>query len=120
MSFWAKRLDDIVEGTATPPPMVMAMRLPRIRGWEPGRVWGDWPLDKDMFHAGGSVFGGYLVALADSFTGPAMSTTLADNEFFTTSDLRVVLPPGHDRPSHRRRGVESGTPPGAHRSHVRR
>ena len=90
MSFWSDFLDNVVSGTGTPPPMVVALRLPRIAGWEPGRVWGDWPLDKDMFHAGGSVFGGYLAALADSYTGLAMSSVLNDNEFFTTSDLRVA------------------------------
>jgi len=90
MSFWTEFLDNVVAGVGTPPPMVLALKLPRIAGWEPGRVWGDWELDKDMFHAGGSVFGGYLAALADSFTGLAMSSVLTDEEFFTTSDLRVA------------------------------
>jgi len=71
MSFWTEFLDNVVAGVGTPPPMVLA-------------------LDKDMFHAGGSVFGGYLAALADSFTGLAMSSVLTDEEFFTTSDLRVA------------------------------
>ena len=89
MKFWTDQLDQIIAGTATPPPMVLALRLPRLEGWTSGSVWGDWPLDKEMFHAAGSVFGGYLGALADSFTGLAMFTVLSDEEFFTTSDLRV-------------------------------
>jgi len=89
MTFWGDMLDTIVAGTGEPPPMVVALKLPTIQGWAPGSVWGDWPLNKDMYHAAGSVFGGYLGALADSFTGLAMFTVLKDDETFTTSDLRV-------------------------------
>lgn len=90
MTIWTDFLDQIVAGTATPPPMVVSLKLPQIDGWAPNSVWGDWPLDKEVYHAGGSVFGGYLAALADSFTGLAMFTILSDEEFFTTSDLRVA------------------------------
>ncbi|HLW16644.1 MAG TPA: PaaI family thioesterase [Actinomycetota bacterium] len=91
MSFWGDMLDAIVAGTGEPPPMVVALKLPTIQGWEPGSVWGDWPLNKEMYHAAGSVFGGYLAALADSFTGLAMFTVLTDQESFTTSDLRLAF-----------------------------
>src|SRR5437016_2102884 len=60
MTIWTDFLDQIVDGTATPPPMVVSLKLPQIDGWAPNSVWGDWPLDKDVYHAGGSVFGGYL------------------------------------------------------------
>lgn len=89
MTQWTKLLDDIVAGTATPPPMVGALRLPPIEGWGPGHVWGSWKVDHEMFHAGGAVFGGYLAALADSVVGLAMASLLGDNEWFTTSDLRI-------------------------------
>ena len=91
MGTWAKVLDDIVAGSVDPPPMVTTLRLPPITGWEPGRVWGDWKVDPDMFHAMGAVFGGYIAALADSFTSLAMLSTLADDEYFSTSDLRVAF-----------------------------
>ncbi len=42
-----------------------------------------------MVNAAGSVFGGYIAVLADSYVGLAMMSTLADDEWFTTSDLRV-------------------------------
>ena len=90
MTVWTDWLDQIVAGTADPPPMVVALKLPQIDGYAPGSVWGDWRLDKDMYHAAGSVFGGYLAALADSFTGLAMFTVLNNEESFTTSDLRVA------------------------------
>ncbi len=91
MSFWGDVLDTIVAGTGEPPPMVVALKLPTIQGWEPGSVWGEWRLNKEMYHAAGSVFGGYLAALADSFTGLAMFTVLKDDETFTTSDLRLAF-----------------------------
>lgn len=89
MGRWAELLDGIVARAGEPPPFVTALRLPGIDGWEPGRVWGTWPVDPELFHLGGALFGGYLAVLADSATGLAMTSTLADDETFTTSDLRV-------------------------------
>jgi uncharacterized protein (TIGR00369 family) len=86
---WAEFLDGIVARTNTPPPVVTAMRLPGIDGWERGRVWGEWKVDPDLMTLAGTLFGGYLGALADSFVGLAMVSTLADDEAFTTSDLRI-------------------------------
>lgn len=90
MSIVSQQLNSIVDGSnPNPPPMVGALRLPPIAGWEKGRVWGIWDVDPEMFHAGGAVFGGYLAALADSFLSLAMFSTLADDEMFTTADLRI-------------------------------
>jgi uncharacterized protein (TIGR00369 family) len=90
MSFVSEQLDSIIDGSnIDPPPMVNTLQLPPIAGWEKGRVWGTWEVDPAMFHAGGAVFGGYLAALADSFLSLAMFSTLADDEMFTTTDLRI-------------------------------
>ena len=86
---WAGWLDSIVSGTATPPPVVTTLRMPAIEGWEKGRVWGEWKVDPDVLNAAGSVFGGYYGVLADSYLGLAMMSTLAPDEWFTTSDLRI-------------------------------
>jgi uncharacterized protein (TIGR00369 family) len=86
---WSDLLDSIVSRSATPPPVVTALRMPPIDGWERGRVWGEWKVDPDMLNAAGTVFGGYFSVLADGFLGLAMMSTLADEEWFTTSDLRV-------------------------------
>jgi len=86
---WKELLDSIVDRSSTPPPVVAKLGLPPIDGWENGRVWGAWQVDTELFNAAGALFGGYLAALADSFTGLAMMTTLAEDEWFTTSDLRV-------------------------------
>ena len=89
VTVWTDMLDGIVARTGKPPPMVETLRLPSIDGWGPGHVWGTYQVDPDMFHAAGALFGGYVAALADSFLGLAMFTVLADDEFFTTADLRV-------------------------------
>lgn len=86
---WGEFLDRIVARTSDPPPVVHALRLPPIDGWERGRVWGEWKVDPEMMNAAGTLFGGYLGVLADSFVGLAMLSTLSDDEWFTTSDLRV-------------------------------
>lgn len=86
---WSERLDEIVAGTADKPPVVDALRLPGIEGWEPGRVWGAWPVDPDLHTLAGTLFGGYLGVIADSYVGLAMMSTLSDDEWFVTSDLRV-------------------------------
>ncbi len=52
-------------------------------------MWGEWKVDPELMNAAGTLFGGYLGVLADSFVGLAMLSTLADDEWFTTSDLRV-------------------------------
>lgn len=88
---WAQFLDGIVARTNTPPPVVSVMRLPWIDGWGRGRVWGEWKVDPDLMTLAATLFGGYLAALADNFVGLAMTTTLADDEWFTTSDLRVAF-----------------------------
>ena len=82
-------LDGIVDGTNVPPPVVAALRLPGIDGWDRGRVWGEWKVDPEMLTAAGTLFGGYLAALADSYVGLAIMSTLAEEEWFTTSDLRT-------------------------------
>ena len=86
---WPEWLDSIVAGTGEAPPVVRKLGLPPIEGWDRGRVWGTWSFDPDLLTLAGTLFGGYIAALADSFVGLAMATTLGDDEWFTTSDLRV-------------------------------
>jgi len=86
---WTEILDSIVAGTVEKPPAVEKLKLPPLEGWERGRVWGAWRVDPELLNPGGGLFGGYLAALADQFVGLAMMSSIADNEWFTTSDLRV-------------------------------
>lgn len=89
MSISSEILDHIVAGTSDKPPFVDKLEIPKIDGWEPGRVWTHWPVNPQMFQVHGALFGGYLAALADSVLGLATLSTMNDDEIFTTSDLRV-------------------------------
>ncbi|WP_053161297.1 PaaI family thioesterase [Streptomyces caatingaensis] len=93
MRGYHRLLDGIVAGRAGPPPVVEAMRLPGIDGWADGRVWGTWDVDPVVVGPGG-VFGGYLAAVADSFSGICMYTVLEDGQWLATRELtlRFLLP----------------------------
>jgi len=86
---WTQLLDDIMARRNQPPPIVETLRLPGIEGWQPGSVWGSWKVDPGMLSGVGTIFGGYIAALADSYVGLAMFTVLTPDEIFTTADLRV-------------------------------
>ncbi len=89
MTKWTERLDRIADGTVeSKAPAVDTLKLPKLRGWLPGRVWLQWKVDPNVFHGGGTVFGGYLAALGDQALGLAMLSVLEDGEVFSTSDLR--------------------------------
>jgi len=86
---WIGLLEDIIARRNQPPPIVETLRLPGVEGWQPGSVWGSWKVDPGMLSGAGTIFGGYLAALADSYVGLAMFTVLTEDETFTTADLRV-------------------------------
>jgi len=65
------------------------MRIPRIDGWEPGRVWTTWEIDPDIVSPQGSIFGGYLSAVSDEMVGMATLSVIEEGEAFVTADLRV-------------------------------
>ena len=93
MRSYHRLLDAIVADEADPPAVVEALRLPRIDGWGAGRVWGTWDVDPVMVGPTG-VFGGYLAAVADSFSGLCVYTVLEDGQWLATRELtvRFLLP----------------------------
>jgi uncharacterized protein (TIGR00369 family) len=85
---WQEMLDGTVNGSFQHPAL-RRLALPNFSGWEPGRVWGDWDFDPEICNPDGTLFGGYLAALADATAGHAMATTLSDEEGFATADLHI-------------------------------
>ena len=85
----AHKLDEIAEEEGPTTGYARALRLPRPSRWEPGRVWSTWQVDPEMLTPWGSVFGGYLAALADEIAGQAAFSVLEPGETFGTSDLRI-------------------------------
>ena len=82
-------LKGIVAGKIPKSPHATVMRIPRIDGWEPGRVWSTWEIDPDLISPQGTLFGGYISTVADEMTGMATLSVLEKGESFVTADLRV-------------------------------
>lgn len=89
MSMWNELLDRIASGNPPVPPHAETLRIPHIDGWEKGRVWSSWTVDDKLIQPHGSVFGGYLSAVADEMVGMATMTVLDDHEIFITSNCRM-------------------------------
>lgn len=88
---WAAILDAEVAAVEPPARHVAVLRIPKLEGWEQGRVWTTWSVDADLTTPMGPVFGGYLAALADHVMACALFTVLEDHEIFSTSDLHVTF-----------------------------
>ncbi len=89
MANWNELLDRIVARKHVLPSHAEILRLPSIDGWEPGRVWCTWKVDPDFIQPHGSLFGGYISAVADEMIGMATISVLADGEAFATSECHV-------------------------------
>ena len=89
MGIWSEILERSVAGTDDAPHLA-ALRLPRIDQWERGQVWATWPVEREFLTpAVGSLFGGYVAALADHLLAFAVFTVLDDDESFATSEIHV-------------------------------
>jgi uncharacterized protein (TIGR00369 family) len=87
---WAKaRLDALVAGSAAPPPVVQTLRLGTLDEWGEGWIRKAWVPAPELLNADGSMFGGYIAALADQALAFAAMTVLAPDAAFRTISLQV-------------------------------
>lgn len=87
---WAKeRLDALVAGTAVPPPVVLTLHLGTLSEWGEGWIKKDWVPAPELLNADGSMFGGYIAALADQALAFAAMTIVAPDAAFRTIGLQV-------------------------------
>lgn len=87
---WAKqRLDALVAGTAAPPPVVETLRLGTLREWGEGWIKKDWAPAPELLNSDGSLFGGYIAALADQALAFAAMTMVPPDCAFRTINLQV-------------------------------
>jgi len=91
MTKWTNRLDSLVDGSLELAAAMKTLRLPRLKYWKPGHVSLEWPVDPGMLTRDGTLFGGYIAALADQALALAALTVLTDDEAITTADLRVTF-----------------------------
>ena len=88
---WAtRRLDALVAGTvATLPPVVETLRLGTLSEWRPGWAKKVWQPSPDILNVDGSLFGGYIAALADQILSFAALTVVPEDKVFRTTNLVV-------------------------------
>lgn len=89
MTWATERLDSLKAGTAVPPPIVRTLKLGLIDDWGAGWVRKSWRPDPDLATADGSLFGGYLAALADQVLAFATMTVVPHDRLFRTVNLQV-------------------------------
>ncbi|MBO9545486.1 PaaI family thioesterase [Caulobacter sp.] len=89
MTWATERLDELKAGAATPPPIVQTLRLGLIDDWGEGWVRKSWTPAPELATADGSLFGGYLAALADQVLAFAAMTVVPGDRLFRTVNLQV-------------------------------
>ena len=90
---WAtQRLDELVDGRgAALPPVVQTMRLGALDEWGAGWIKKRWQPHPDLLNVDGSLFGGYIAALADQALAFAAMTVVPADSVFRTINLNVTF-----------------------------
>ncbi len=88
---WAtERLDEIVNGPVTIlPPVIQTLRLGGLDEWGIGWIKKRWQPPPDLLNVDGSLFGGYIGALADQALAFAAMTVVPADRVFRTINLNV-------------------------------
>jgi uncharacterized protein (TIGR00369 family) len=99
MTWATERLDALKAGRAQPPPIVATLKLGLIDDWGEGWVRKSWSPSPDLATADGSLFGGYLAALADQALAFAAMTVVPHDRLYRTVNLQMnFLKVGRDGP----------------------
>jgi uncharacterized protein (TIGR00369 family) len=89
MSTWAtERLDKLVAGFPGPQ-IVQKLELGTLDAWGEGWVRKHWKAKPELLNEDGSMFGGYLAALADQMLAFAAMTVLPTDYVYRTTNLAV-------------------------------
>ena len=96
MGFWHNVLQSIMDGdtSETAPPHVRALAFDRsiaLKKWEDAAVWVRWQAEPQFSNGSGSLFGGYICAVADAVADFAMMTSHPDDQVHATTDLRIAF-----------------------------
>jgi uncharacterized protein (TIGR00369 family) len=85
----APHLDRLKAGTAELQPVVRTLRLGALDDWGDGWIRKTWHPEPDLLGIDGSMFGGYIAALADQALAFAAMSVLPPGEMFRTVNLNV-------------------------------
>ena len=87
---WAiERLNQIKAGTVDIPPVTATLRMGLLDDWGPGWARKRWEPSPEVLNNDGSMFGGYLAALADQILVFATMTVTPDDSIFRTVNLQM-------------------------------
>lgn len=89
MTWATDRLDQIKGGDVVLPPVVQTLRLGGLENWGEGWVRKTWTPTPELLNSDGSLFGGYIAALADQILAFAAMTVAPGDAMFRTSNLKV-------------------------------
>lgn len=89
MTWATERLDALKAGEATPPPIVETLKLGLLDDWGEGWVKKSWSPAPELATADGSLFGGYLAALADQVLAFAAMTVVPHDRLYRTVNLQL-------------------------------
>ncbi len=89
MTWATDRLDQIIAGEVHAPPVVRTLHLGLADAWGPGWVRKRWAPRPEVLNGDGSMFGGYVAALADQILAFAAMTVIADDATYRTVNLQV-------------------------------
>lgn len=89
MTWATDRLNSIKAGTATPPPVVQTLKLGLLDDWGEGWVRKSWSPSPEIATADGSMFGGYLAALADQILAFTAMTVTPHDRLYRTVNLQL-------------------------------
>lgn len=89
MTWATERLDAVIGGGAELPPVVETLRLGTLDAWGPGWTRKTWRASREVLNVDGSMFGGYIAALADQTLAFAAMTVLPDGAVYRTAHLQV-------------------------------
>lgn len=89
MTWATDRLDLIKSGRVDAPPVVRTLQLGLLDDWSEGRANKRWVPTDDVLNGDGSMFGGYIAALADQMLAFAAMTVVPEGCAFRTINLNV-------------------------------
>jgi len=89
MTWATDRLEAVRTGQAAPPAVVETLKLGTLDEWGPGWARKRWHGSPEVLNADGSMFGGYIAALADQMLAFAAMTVVPDDAMFRTVQLQV-------------------------------
>lgn len=89
MTWATERLDALKAGETTVPPVVTTLKMGTLEDWGPGWVRKTWQPSPEVLNGDGSLFGGYLAALADQILAFAAMTIVPEENHYRTINLQM-------------------------------